>query len=675
MEQTNRTILFAELNPGKKNLLSFLMEDQKVSCSDADLAAADDSLTAGSLEEALTKLQPELHIGLHTAQSRVRCTRSREELAAEFPEIYTIQVSGSYQLLQLFRSMIDSSLPQKTILFAPQKILEHLFSLPDPVLFEKTRIAAARDFCRGHIGQAALKWKQLFLDCDNSILLIRLFLQMVQEASLDSVQEEAPAIVIEEKEETQMAIKMCSAKFLNTMPYMTAEEQQEYESLIRTQLEASSVHNRELWRQVLCMPYQELLGGQEQILAAYQKYQAYYGGIVTECWNVCCPLLETLLGIQSFFDQYRTSDQKMPPRLICANLSPEAFLDLRNQERLRSYLKSANEKTDLKYTIWYAVLPGMEWEERERNGEARERFKGSGGDKLCRGNSKKSVRILLKLLAEARIQTFLSQRAVDWADSRDFLSREADAWAAQIRQVTDSSYAAYVYPCIQNFTLVRKEDAAVSLGRTLMRGEWGELCMREKHRLARLTDVVIEASYAAAGFFAACQCPGFLNERFPDSVDLEAPGVALNTTNEACAGSLSLTLRMNPVRDSAKYLEALRGYSAGIVFFLRQGRTVLLSDRAASGLYGGEDTLHEIQTMTYIERILRMETQDFKSASVSRFFQKRPGSILRRWSDHPLLINSILKKDETISCHLDERTQRYTLKISFQSGRKARELG
>lgn len=674
MEQTNRTILFAEINPQKKNLLSFLMEESKISYSDEDLIAADESLSACSLEEALEKFQPCIQIGLDTEQCRVRCTEDQEELsAAGFHEIHTIHFDTSNKLLNLFQTMVDSSPPQNAVRFVSRNIPDCLFPLPDPKHFEKTRVGAARDFSRGHTGQAALKWKQLFRDYDNSILLIRQFLKLVPENCSGSIRDEAPAVMIEEKEETQVTVKTSSSRFRNAMPFLTAEEQQEYDSLIRAELKASCVRSRELWHQVLCMPYKDLLGGQEQIHTDYQKYQAYYGRIVSVYWDACCPLLETLLGIHSFFSQYRTSDQKMPPQLFCANLLPEPFLDPKNQDRLRTWLRSTNEKTDLSHTIWYAVVPGMEWEERVQNKEVRERFQGSGG-KLLRQNSKESVRILLKLLAEARIQSFLSPGFTHKPILPDLRSDGAGSRAAQIRQVAGSSYAAYVYPCLQNFTLVPQEHAAVSLGRILEYSEWGEPVTEGKNRLLWLTGVGIEASYTAAGFFAACQCPGFLNERFPGLVDMESPGAAINTTNEVCIRGLSVTLRMNPVRYSGDFPEALQQNSAGIVFFPCKNRTVLLSDRSASYLYGREDTLHEIQTMTYIERIVRMKTQDFKSASVSRFFQKRPGSILWQWSAQPRFINSILKKDETISCHFDENTERYTLDIRFQGGRKEWEI-
>ena len=67
-----------------------------------------------------------------------------------------------------------------------------------------------------------------------------------------------------------------------------------------------------------------------------------------------------------------------------------------------------------------------------------------------------------------------------------------------------------------------------------------------------------------------------------------------------------------------------------------------------------------------MEREIRIDTQDFKSTLIKKFFQKRPGSIWESWSQNPEMVNAILKKEESMEYEIDEKNNTCTFEIVLQ---------
>lgn len=84
-----------------------------------------------------------------------------------------------------------------------------------------------------------------------------------------------------------------------------------------------------------------------------------------------------------------------------------------------------------------------------------------------------------------------------------------------------------------------------------------------------------------------------------------------------------------------------------------RGQVIALTDRAHSHKSSTPDNIAVIQTLTYIERVIRYETQDFKEHLIKDFFQERPGSIIVRWKQAAGCVNGMLKKEEGLRYYID----------------------
>lgn len=672
MEQTNRTILFEELNPQKNNIISFIMDDRTESLSDDELLQINQNLEVSSFADVLDKFKPCVYLALHTERFQVVCANTHQECQVQgMNEFYTIKFDDSYQMLNLFKNMLSFSKKNKGMKCTPANLLSGLFPLPDETAFETKKNKVIRAFCGENQDEAGNGLTQMLSEFDNSIFLIRRFLTQVQEKYCRGQETKDLAIVLEEKEETQVTVRNCSEKFYLTTPEMNPEEQEAFHQFVCQTLQQHSVKAPKLWELVLCMPYTDLLGDREGIIEAYQKYTEFYAEIVSEYWDRCNRLLQILLGIYVFFEQYQTSNPMMPPKMIIANMTPEQFIDVRYKEKLEIYLKSTNQKTYYNDTIWYAIVPGMEWKDMGNGNGYRERFRGNSNRRDTVSNSLESIQNLAQMLAKVRIQIFLSPELTDKTTNRYFISHGIDEWVDHVRQMVDSSFASYLYPCIPNFTLIPGEHAAFEIARVITCDDWGEISAEPgRFKKVWLRTIGVEASYAAAGIYAACQCPGFLKERFPKSVDIEFPGVAFPMTQGDYNQKASVFLRMDVLRYPKEIMDELQQKGIGIVFLPYKNHTVVAVDRAASYLYGKKDTLPEIQTLTYIERRVRYETQDYKSTLISSFFQMRPGSLREKWSQSSDMVNSILKRGENISYHFDTAKERCTLELHFNNDKK-----
>ena len=56
------------------------------------------------------------------------------------------------------------------------------------------------------------------------------------------------------------------------------------------------------------------------------------------------PLLEKILGIKTFFDQYQVKEKGMEPQLLITNTALDMTVKASNLPRLLAYLNTSNDK-------------------------------------------------------------------------------------------------------------------------------------------------------------------------------------------------------------------------------------------------------------------------------------------------------------------------------------------
>ena len=146
----------------------------------------------------------------------------------------------------------------------------------------------------------------------------------------------------------------------------------------------------------------------ETEVANYNSYLEFYRTSKDNFIKVVKPLVEKLLGIRMFFDQYKTKTKGMPPTLVIANISPEMLAKSSNLPRLITYLNTTNSKNNFKDTIWYAIYPNLSWNQNVTNKIHRERFAGNVKKAAADVNSMESLSTLLDVFKDYRVETLLS---------------------------------------------------------------------------------------------------------------------------------------------------------------------------------------------------------------------------------------------------------------------------
>ena len=132
---------------------------------------------------------------------------------------------------------------------------------------------------------------------------------------------------------------------------------------------------------------------------------------------------------------------------------------------------------------------------------------------------------------------------------------------------------------------------------------------------------------------------------------------------------------LSDTREWSKALtQEIQKRARGVVFAQKNGQMQILTDRTFA--YSGEKRLlvSMVQTITYIERTLQKETQDFKKNLILQFFQKRPGSVLADWmSEEQNCINPVLRQEETLTYQMNEEADSCVFTVDFGGSRLTRK--
>lgn len=668
MEQTNRTILFEEINPDKLNLLSLITNESVESINDDELTEMHSILEVSSFKDALEKFQPTIYIALDSMQKKVLCTKKFLECqSGKFREIIPIRFDNENKLLKLFTNTLSRQ-KYKNSMCSAENISRTMFTLPDSRVFKKNINNIIRHIISGKEGIAKKEFNQLISQFDNSLFLIQIFLSEIQKLYENSeVQNNDKIIVLENKEEMEVSVFRCSEYFYLCSLKLSEEQKKEVEQFVEKNIHLESVYNPEIWKALFSV-YEE--NTKQELITLYEEYSLFYKEIVMNFWGKCSDLLETLLGIYAYFDQYDAQEKLMPPRMIIANMSPETIIDIRNRNKLLVYLTSVNYKNYGENIIWYAIIPKLIWEDNHNSKNMRERFIGNDKQIHKESNSIQSVHVLANILADYQIQVFICPIIADNTTNRYVAKNGIDEWITYQLNFADREHSKYIYPCMPNFTLIPAEHTAINIAKKIVTTEWGEVVVNETFSKVWLKTVGIGAAYVAAGLFAACQCPGYLKEHHKKNVDERIPGVGYRIMSDRNNYKTYATLKMDIMKYQADVVESLNTKKCGIVFMPYRYGSIILSDSSASWLYGQKDTISDTQTVTYMERKIRYETQDFKSGLIKQFFQNRPGSIQQNWSENSDMVNGLLKKGERLDYIINEDSGECTFEIYFEESKK-----
>lgn len=428
----------------------------------------------------------------------------------------------------------------------------------------------------------------------------------------------------------------------------------------------------------------------EREVANYNSYLEFYKTSKDNFIKTVKPLLEKLLGIRMFFDQYKTKTKGMAPTLVIANISPEMISKSSYLPRLITYLNTANGRNNFRDTIWYAIYPNVSWSQNVTNKIQRERFKGNVAKVDANVYSMESLSTLLDVFKDYRVETFFSFENREETTFNALAAEGIEKAIEKCAPLIGKAYSEFAIPVLPNFTVIPKNKSGVILdSRMTMSDENTAVLSKEKEDIMRLwiEGVYINGAYVAAGFRAACQCPEFLKDHFGKArmkTDRELPGVRFDIE----AGNNALLAYTTMPKEIMGYTNNIKAqinqknfgwiFSSDNASLNGESITNVTVYKARNLLYDSANSsfepVYKTQATTYIERVLRYVTGDFKEDNIKVFFSDNPESQKSKWIRKQDCINAIVTEGDNLSCDIHKADGVCELTISFNGSPRNLEV-
>lgn len=253
--------------------------------------------------------------------------------------------------------------------------------------------------------------------------------------------------------------------------------------------------------------------------------------------------------------------------------------------------------------------------------------------------------------------------------------------------LTSKSFSEFAIPCFPNFTIIPKDKSGVVLDTkmTLNENNLAEISNAKQDIMKLWIDgVYVGAAYVAAGIVATYQDPEYLKMIFRRNVDNELPGVRFDIES----GDNSLMVYTTLAKEITGFTNPIKSEinkkNFGFVFSSENASynglpvTNVMIYKSRNLLYdentGAYEPIYKTQVTTYIERILRNLSSDFKQDKIIRFFSSNPSSQASKWLDKRENLNAIIGTGDAIDYNIDEDNGICTLNITFNGDIKNLEI-
>ena len=214
-------------------------------------------------------------------------------------------------------------------------------------------------------------------------------------------------------------------------------------------------------------------------------------------------------------------------------------------------------------------------------------------------------------------------------------------------------YSEFLVPCIPNATIIPKDKSGLVLDKRMVIDNEGNVALsQEKEDVMKmwLEGVYVGASYEAAGIVAAWQCPEYLKQRFPNT-SMNYPGVRFNieADDNALLAATSMTKEISGFTNATRTPSTTRASAlcSPLTTPSIRGREIknIMVYKCRNLLGNGNEfePIYKTLVITYIERMLRFYSGDFKQDKILKFFSNNPSSQKSIWDGDRSYVNSILQ--------------------------------
>ena len=399
------------------------------------------------------------------------------------------------------------------------------------------------------------------------------------------------------------------------------------------------------------------------------------------------PLIEKILGVRLFFEQCPSKIREMRPKLLITNISNEMVAKTANLPRLIAYLNTVNGKNDFSHTVWYAIFPSVALSATSTAKLTRQRFQGNKVTTNTNVNTLESLSMIMDVLKDYRVQCFFSFESSDKNTFNSMSTEGVGKYIDRCQPLMGKAYSEFAIPCLPNFTVIPKDKSGVMLDTkmTLNENNLAELSDAKQDIMKLWIDgVYVGSAYVAAGLVAAYQSPEYLKAVFRRNVDTELPGVRFDIESGDNGLQVLTTLAKEITGFTGPVKDEINQKSFGFVFssenatFNGMAITNIMVYKARDLLYdenlGVYEPIYKTQVTTYVQRILRNMTGDYKQDRIVRFFSTNPSSQKSLWMEKQGRLNAIIGMGDNIDYSIDEENGICSLDITFNGNIKNLEI-
>ena len=714
ISQTNRTLLLEEFNPEKLDLLTLIGDVRGIdSLSDDKVKEINDALLCRSYDEFQQKFAPCIYSFYDANTQSVRYTLKKPE---GIPEnmLTEIPLTQQNDFLKMLFSLIESKKSQGVLnvdfgferlldMISPKKVMDDIRQIRKEIRYNYSKYAELEegDPARLDVGD---KLNVLFEEASNNYNNVLAMLPLAIEdiktrlllgsgdqgtnpnqiaLGMLTMGDNGELKVLEAPKQETTALAAID-DHINTGLVAALEE--DYQAVNET----PSDYVQSLVVRTFC-PLPSTIQTEidvEQEVANYNSYLQFYKEAKDAFIKVVKPLVEKMLGVKMFFDQYKCRVKGMVPTLLVANLRPEMLAKSTNLPALHAYLNSTNSKNNFSDTVWYAIFPNVSISPKEGAKLRRERFAGNIHKQSEDVNNMETLATLLDVLKDYKVETFFSFEGRDDTTFDNVASEGIQKYIDRCEPLVGRPYSEYAIPCIPNFTVIPKNKSGVTLDKLMTINDERIVQLSDaKEDIMRLwiEGVYIGAAYVAAGFRAACQCPDYLHDHYRNKkADPEMPGVRYDVESGDHALRTCTTMPKEITGFTNTIKDQINRRNFGWIFASENAAldgkniTEITIYKARNLLYDPERATYEpaykTQVTTYIERILRHATGDFKEDRIKMFFSNNPASQKSQWVAKQDCINAVLDEGDDLDYSIDESTGLCDLTIYFDGNARNLEV-
>lgn len=711
IKQTNRTMLMEVINPEKPDFLTLVGDVRGLeSLSDDKIKEINDCLLVRSFDELLEKFKPVVYCFYNANNQKVMYQLDKPENIPE--EMLTeIPLNRQNEFMGMLMSMIDAKRSEGTInvdfkfekltnMISPKKVMDDIRQNRKELQYtygEYAKLDEDDPKKKDLADKLNVMFEEASANYNNVMAMLPLAIEDTKTRLLLGVggeeKDNAPLALGVLSMGEQGELRVLEAPKVETTALITVDDKvnagliealkEDYQALN----EESNEYVEALVARTFCplASTMESKIDKEQEVANYNSYLEFYKESKDAFIKTVKPLMENLLGIWCYFEQYPKKLKGMKPSMLITNVSNEMLAKSSNISRLITYLNTVNAKNDFSNTVWYSIMPNISLDQYSKMKLTRERFKGNSKVEKSSTNSVESLVRILDVFKDYAVQCFFSYEADDSTTFNALATEGIEKYETKCASLLGKSFSEFAIPCLPNFTIIPKDKSGVILDRKMVINEDMVELSKEKEDIMKLwiDGVYVGAAYVAAGIVAAYQCPEYMKEKFGRaSIDMELPGVRfdIEADDHNLVAYTTMAKEITGFTNSIK--TDINRKNFGFVFssenavYNGNNITNIMVYKARNLMTDGSmyEPIYKTQVTTYIERVMRHGTGDFKEDSIVSFFSNNPNSQKSKWLSKRECLNAILGKGDDIEYVIEEETGYCTLNITFNGNVKNLEV-